>query len=259
MKKDYSIRQLIDQKALFIINHSGGKDSQAMYLHLTRELKIPFELVRVIHAHLGVMEWDGIKDHIRLTSDHQPIIAESHKTFFDMVRTRHEKRPDAPSFPSEQYRQCTSDLKRDPIDKQIRKICKEEGFKIVVSCMGLRAQESTARAKKQVWRINKKQSTKTRSWYTWLPIHTWLIQDVFNCIERHNQKPFWIYAKGMRRCSCKICIFHDPGDLQRAVQLDEHNLIGAIHELEKEVGNTMFRKGDVIDILNLKKEQMLLF
>lgn len=255
MNKDYSIRQLIDQKALFVINHSGGKDSQAMYLHLTRELKIPFELIRVIHSHLGIMEWDGIKKHIRTTTDHTPIIVESKKSFFDMVRHRHNVRPDSPSFPSAKYRQCTSDLKRDPINKGIRKICNEEGYLIVVSCMGLRAEESAARAKKETWTVNKKQCTKSRQWFTWLPIHSWSVNDVFDCIERHHQKPFWIYQKGMRRCSCKVCIFSTPDDL-KTVALLAPGFIEEIAELEKEVGNTIFMEANIMELLKGRNAQL---
>lgn len=261
MPFENTIHQLIEKRALFVINHSGGKDSQAMYLYLTRQYKIPPELIRVIHAHLGVMEWDGIIEHITATTipTNAPIIVESHKSFFDMVRNRNKVRPESPSFPSEQYRQCTSDLKRSPIEKEVRKICKEQGFDIVVSCLGLRAQESRARAKKEVFKLKPKLCTKARTWYEWLPIHSFLIGDVWGIIKRYKQTPFWIYQKGMRRCSCKVCIFHTKDDLRTVQQLDKADLLGELSKLEEETGSTMFRKGSIQELLAERDDQLKLF
>lgn len=48
------IQRLIDSGALFVANHSGGKDSQA---HLIRLLEVvPSEQLLVVHASLGAVE-----------------------------------------------------------------------------------------------------------------------------------------------------------------------------------------------------------
>ena len=58
----------VDAGALVFCNHSGGKDSQAMYLHL-REV-VPTDQLIIIHADLGeLVEWGGVKDHIRANID----------------------------------------------------------------------------------------------------------------------------------------------------------------------------------------------
>ena len=49
------ISSLITAGALFVSNHSGGKDSQAMLINLL-EVIPPKQLV-VVHASLGAMEW----------------------------------------------------------------------------------------------------------------------------------------------------------------------------------------------------------
>ena len=100
------IRSLIARGALFIINHSGGKDSQAMTLKLG-EL-VPRRQLLVIHADLPGVDWEGLVDHIDATAFGLPIlVARAGKTFLEMVEHRG-------MFPSPANRQCTSDLKRVP-------------------------------------------------------------------------------------------------------------------------------------------------
>jgi len=60
-------RQLIRRGALVAINHSGGKDSQAMTALLARI--VPRDQLIVVHAPLGEVEWPGTIEHIEHTSD----------------------------------------------------------------------------------------------------------------------------------------------------------------------------------------------
>lgn len=201
-----------DPKCLFVLNHSGGKDSQCMYL-LLKDL-FPKSQTVVIHAHLPEVEWDGTEDFIRKTVDHELFIVQAKKTFFEMVEHRG-------MFPSPTTRQCTSDLKRNPIQTQIRRLCNERGFDKVVNCMGLRAEESGARKKKKVWKVNKTQTNSKRTWYEWLPIHKLKEPTVFKTIEDHGQTPFWVYAAGMSRKSCCFCIMASEKDHCTAAKLLE--------------------------------------
>jgi predicted PP-loop superfamily ATPase len=59
------IAELISRGAMFIVNHSGGKDSQAMFLKLKR--LVPAAQLIVIHAVLPEVEWDGVPEHIDAT------------------------------------------------------------------------------------------------------------------------------------------------------------------------------------------------
>ena len=52
------IPALIDRGALFIINDSAGKDSQAMKIKL-RSI-VPADQLVVVHAELPEVEWDGL-------------------------------------------------------------------------------------------------------------------------------------------------------------------------------------------------------
>jgi hypothetical protein len=66
-----TIERLRDDGALFVINHSAGKDSQAMTLAL-RGL-IPAQQMVVVHADLGEVEWPGNLDHISRTIGDLPL------------------------------------------------------------------------------------------------------------------------------------------------------------------------------------------
>ena len=214
---------------LVVCNHSGGKDSQAMYLGL-KNIVPPHRLV-VIHSHLPEVEWDGTEQFIKDTIEHELFVVQAGKTFFEMVEHRK-------MFPSPKNRQCTSDLKRGPIAKEIRRLCNERGFTKVLSCMGLRAEESSGRAKKEVFKINKTQTNGKRDWYEWLPIHQLSTDEVFQTIKDAGQEPFWIYAEGMTRKSCSFCIMSSKSDLCIAARL-RPKLLERYNEIENRLGVVM--------------------
>jgi 3'-phosphoadenosine 5'-phosphosulfate sulfotransferase (PAPS reductase)/FAD synthetase len=116
-----SIRNLVDAGALFVSNHSGGKDSQAMLIKLLD--LIPHNQLIVVHASLGTVEWPGAMELARDQAADASlpfIVATARKTLLEMVARRFETRPEVPSWPSASTRQCTSDLKRGPIQREIR-------------------------------------------------------------------------------------------------------------------------------------------
>lgn len=144
--------QLIANGALFVANHSGGKDSQVQLVHLLK--RVPARQLVVVHASLGAMEWPGAMELARdqaAAAGLPFIVATAAKTLLEMVERRFETRPEVPSWPSASTRQCTSDLKRGPIQREVRSYAKANGFKTIVNCLGLRAQESPGRAKRAVF------------------------------------------------------------------------------------------------------------
>jgi hypothetical protein len=104
------IEALIKKGALFVCNHSGGKDSQAMYLYL--RLIIPASKLVVIYSHLDQVEWEGTEEHIWKTIDpaHRFFLVQARRGLLQMIEERG-------MFPSPANRQCTSDPKRGPINK----------------------------------------------------------------------------------------------------------------------------------------------
>ena len=231
------LQDLIDDGAIFYVSHSGGKDSQAMYAHLVE--RIPADQIVVVHSDLGEIEWEGVKDHISANIFHDLNVVQAKKTFFDMVRHRAKTRPDVPSFPSSSQRQCTSDLKRNPIQTFIRRDLKARGSTLAVNCMGLRAEESSARAKRPVWAMNKALSTAGRLVWDWNPIHCWTTAQVFAAIADAGQEPFWAYEAGNERLSCVFCILGSCNDLRNG-RKHRPELYAKYVEIEQETGWTMF-------------------
>ncbi|MEQ8423209.1 MAG: phosphoadenosine phosphosulfate reductase family protein [Balneola sp.] len=242
-------------KALFVCNHSGGKDSQAMFKWLYDH--VPKEHLIVVHSKLPGADWEGTSDHIQNTSLDIPVhMVQSDKTFLEMVRRRG-------MWPSPAFRECTSTLKRDPIAKFIRKYCKEHGYERVYNCIGLRAEESDPRANKNPFQIDKRMCTKSRKVYTVLPIHDYTLSDVFGsygvtlddlATRRYlyniglkeaalEDWPFiYTYVYGMSRHSCKICIMSKKGDLQCSARHNPDHFKSFIAE-EKEINHQFINPG----------------
>lgn len=224
--------QLIGRGALFVVNHSAGKDSQAMLLKL-REAGVPDDQLLLIHADLGEIEWSGNVEHIQQHSFGLPlIIAKSKRGLLQMVEERG-------MWPSPQQRQCTSDLKRGPIEREIRRFLKANPrFNgLVVNCMGMRAQESSSRAKAKVFKYCARNSKAGREWYDWLPIHDLSATEVFATITDAGQSPHWAYFAGMTRLSCSFCIMASVKDLCTAATL-RPALFKTYADLERKIGHT---------------------
>lgn len=243
------ISQLVAQGALFVANHSGGKDSQAMLIDLLAT--IPSKQLLVAHASLGHIEWPGALEHAQNQAKAAGlpfIVARATKTLFEMVQRRHQSRPEVPSWPSAVHRQCTSDLKRGPIQREVRRYAKEHGFKVIVNCLGLRATESANRSKKQPFRRMDSTSNSVLEWFEWLPIHGLSTAAVFARIADSNQQPHYAYQLGNDRLSCVFCIMGSRNDLQIGAA-NNPRLLADYHRLEVETGYTMHQsRKPIIDI-----------
>lgn len=239
------VLDLVARGALFVINHSGGKDSQAMYLEVRKH--VPRAQIVLVHADLGAVEWAGAIGHILATTAGEPLhTCRARRTLLEMIEERG-------MFPSPQQRQCTSDLKRGPIERTIRRILKSDwraaaGLPpLVVNCMGMRAEESTSRKKLNPFKFSVRNSKAGREWYDWLPIHGWTEAQVFGAIAAAGQQPHPVYSLGMTRFSCVFCIMASEQDLRTAARLaTEHpELLNDPHlyrkylDLERSTGQVM--------------------
>ena len=104
--------------------------------------------------------------------------------------------------------------------------------------MGLRADESAARARKTPWNRSDRNSRAGRSWFDWLPIFDLAADDVFRIIRDAGQSPHWAYAAGMSRLSCSFCILASRSDLRRAAEL-RPCLYREYVDLERRIGHTL--------------------
>ena len=159
--------EMIRAGALVAINHSGGKDSQAVTILLSRI--VPHDRLVAVHAPLGEVEWPGTVEHIEATLPAGvPLIfapVASGKTLLDSIEARGR-------FPSPRVRWCTSSLKRGPMDRELRRYLKANprfGGRLV-NAMGMRAEESPARAGKVRWWRYDRMSVAGCEVFDWLPI-----------------------------------------------------------------------------------------
>lgn len=218
---------------LVVANSSGGKDSQTMLRQLVGiavRQGYDHRRIVVVHANLGEAEWPGTQE----ITERQALayglrfIATKRRigTLLEHIEARG-------MWPSPTNRYCTSDHKRDQISRVITQLHRESGQRTfrVLNCMGLRAQESPARAKKPVMERNARVSTRTRTVDNWLPIHDWTEEQVWASIRASGVAHHYAYDLGMPRLSCVFCIFaprpalvlagkHNPDLLKRYVQLE---------------------------------------
>lgn len=218
---------LVRQGALVVVNHSGGKDSQALLIHLVEDLRIPLDQILVMHADLGPSEWEGTQEHaamcaaaygLPLTVTHALDAAGKLKSIPAVAEQRGK-------FPDKARRWCTSDFKRGPIRRSINAHLKQVDWPspYVLNVLGLRAQESRDRAELPSFAFATDASCPAKPWpsaatthtsarrrlvFDWLPILDKSEDWVFSRIAAAGQKPHYAYSiPGVTRLSCTICIF----------------------------------------------------
>lgn len=243
------VRELVAAGALVVLNDSGGKDSQAMRILVSQV--VPAAQLVVIHASLGDVEWPGALEHAQQGADRAGlpfVVARARKSFFDMVEHRFAVRPESPSWPSAANRQCTSDLKRGPIEREIRRIARERGTSLVVNCTGIRADESASRAKQVPLRRNDRNSKAGRTWFDWMPIHQLSLSDVLETVATAGETLHPAYASGNERLSCMFCIMGSRNDLRNAA-IQNPSLYRRYVELEQRTGYTMHQSRKPLTVL----------
>lgn len=244
-----ALSTLIAQNALFVVNHSGGKDSQALFITMLK-MGIPTAQMLVVHASLGEVEWHGA---LELAQDQakaagvpfavaRAIFKDgTDKTLLGMVERKFRDRPEVPSFPSSDCKTCTSDLKRGPIEKVIRHYMKANGFTQVVNCEGIRASESPARSKlvafEQRTGKNDGLAAAGRSAWNWLPIFDLQTLDVWCVIRAAGEMPHYAYSNGNHRLSCVFCIMGSKNDIALGAKA-RPELFAKYSEIENRTGYT---------------------
>lgn len=211
------------------VNHSGGKDSQAMLAAIVAAgLR---DKCLIVHADLGEMEWEPMHDWIVKNSfGIEVVVIKPDLDFFELCRKY--KR-----LPSGLARFCTSELKTNPINRWIKRYCAENGLTDVVSALGLRAEESPLRAKKMPI-VRGKASTKALTVTEWLPILEYQLADVSAEIAKAGQVPHKVYGMGFSRLSCVFCVFGKISEHQKAAQL-KPELFAKMTKLERELDKTI--------------------
>ncbi len=253
------ILDAIERGATIVLSLSGGKDSQAMAHAVCAFLRDTGRTnpVVAVHADLGRAEWAETTAVVRAQAAHlgldlaivQRDVAgrDGPEDLLDHIRARAAKVGDTKVFwPSSKNRYCTSDLKRDPINKWIIAL----PTNLVISVEGVRAEESSRRAKQPCWEPRKRITTKTREALTWRPIHEWTEAQVWEAIGgREGLHVHPAYALGNDRLSCSLCIFGSKGDLERGA-LANPEYANDLADLEQQYGYTFTETTSVLDLCN---------
>ena len=195
-----------------IINTSAGKDSLVAIHQLSQLAKLqnyPKNKIHLSHQDLGRMEWPGTRELAELQAKHFGFEIHFSKrrtkdgveeTLLDYVLRRGK-------WPANKERYCTSDFKRGPGARVVTAITKDMQNSKVLHVFGFRKDESSARKKKDVLKINTKLTTQKRSVYDYLPVHDWTTQYVWQVIKENALPYHFAYGFGMPRLSCPFCIF----------------------------------------------------
>lgn len=233
-----------------VINHSGGKDSTRM-LGLIRQ-SFPNTPTYAVMADTGFEHQQPVSAEEfarqRCTEFGLPLTVVRHpkRTYLEMVEQRGR-------FPSAQFRQCTSDLKRGPIDKFIRSL----DHKIIVNCIGIRSEESSQRSRLTPLALNRTLSTRRRTVYNWLPIFDCSLSDVLEWHWLHTVPLHPVYVPEYHRdgtqggylCrfSCRVCIFSTDADI-RAIYRHDRAAFDAVSSLEQKLNFTMRPTASLVQI-----------
>lgn len=235
----------LNQYDKIIINSSAGKDSLAMLHHIAMmadDQDVDRSKLVVVHADLGRAEWQGTRElaeeqanlyglEFRAVSRSQDLL--------DQIEARG-------MWPSNKARYCTSDHKRDQIAKVFTQLAKEANLCRpikILNAMGIRAQESPARAKKVEFESNKRATGKGQRKIVdnWLPILEWTEDQVWATIKDNDLPSHPAYDLGMPRLSCVFCVFAPKAALVIAGKANP-DLLDTYVEIEERI-NHDFRQG----------------
>ena len=230
-----------------LVNTSAGKDSEAMlaYIHDLRDLHdFGQAQILAVHCDLGRAEWAGTPELAKAQCDvfDTPIfyvqregtlrkatknlpeailgdlpaqILERHISNMERLAAGEIEEERSP-WPSTNARWCTSDQKTSQVGKLITQLAKDfahaDGSPVrILNCLGLRADESTARAKKRPFHVES--SNGVRHVDRWLPIFDWTEAEVWATIKSHDLPYHEAYDYGMERLSCVFCPLAKVQDL----------------------------------------------
>jgi 3'-phosphoadenosine 5'-phosphosulfate sulfotransferase (PAPS reductase)/FAD synthetase len=215
-----------------VASMSGGKDSTALAL-LLREQDVPHERV---FADTGFEAPETYEYLDLLRARLGPITVVRNEALWrealpgeaGMLTLIRRKK----MFPSRLMRFCTQHLKIFPIRDHLRDL-QDRGDE-VVSAVGVRAEESAARADMPEWEFWNEMDAEI-----WRPLLRWREQDVIDIHRRHGLPPNPLYLAGARRVGCSPCIHARKSDMRA---IPPHQLV-KIRRVEDELTTDAVARG----------------
>lgn len=184
------------------------------------------------------------------------------------IRTRKGKDGRA-RFPDAKNRFCTSDHKRAAGRLLLTAETKRLGGRKrwgrpvrILTVMGFRAEESTGRARREVFSYDagaSGQGTVTRrrgvrpgrrcqrQVWLWLPIHHWTVDQVWADIHASGVPYAWPYDAGMSRYSCAQCVLGSFADAVTSAKIWPAHTLGIV-DMEEEMGHSWQAEKSMRDI-----------
>jgi 3'-phosphoadenosine 5'-phosphosulfate sulfotransferase (PAPS reductase)/FAD synthetase len=225
-----------------VLNSSAGKDSQAMLDFVVEprlRVLVPRSRLLVAHADLGRVEWPGTRALAEEQARHYDLafvaVARPQGDLLSHITQRG-------MFPSPTARYCTSDHKRAQVLKVLTALTRRSrgagvGICRILNCLGLRAEESPARAQRAPFAPNEMASNGRRWVDDWLPLHAWTTQQVWDRIRASGVPHHPAYDLAMPRLSCCFCIFSPRSALLLA---GKHNpeLLAQYVAVEQQIGHS---------------------
>lgn len=235
---------------VILVNSSAGKDSQAMLHVIATQAKAAgvLDRVHVVHATFDE-EWAGTEALARQQAAAYGlpcyVVRHPKGSLLEAVRARG-------MWPDARSRYCTSDFKRGQVSKQITSlVASHPAFRLrpvtVLNCMGIRAAESRARAKKVWFAVDERNTNSRRVVTTYYPIFKLTVDQVWATIREAGTPVHDAYKAGMPRLSCVFCVFAPKAALMRAGQLNPE-LLAKYVQVEKEIGHRFTQALAISDV-----------
>lgn len=215
--------------SVFIVSVSGGKDSTATLLAM-REAGIPH---RAVFADTG---WEA-----RETYDYLKALERLLGITIDRVGVpggmRAKIRARA-GFPARMQRWCTRELKVEPLRTYHDRVAEETGCE-TVSVVGIRAEESEARAKMVSFGFDDRWGG-----YVWRPMIDASVSDVLALHHRHGVPVNPLYRRGHSRVGCWPCIYASKDQIRLWAQ-DDPASVAEVAALEVECETLRAERNEV--------------
>lgn len=119
---------------------------------------------------------------------------------------------------------CTSELKIDPMNSELRRRARAAGVGEVVSACGIRREKSPARHLKPVAKLDRNASSQRVALWNWHPIIDWSAVQGLDSIAQAGLDLHGAYtAHELTRVSCRFCIMSSTADLLAASRAEENS------------------------------------